>query len=208
MTAPPRSPATGRSVVGELVAHDAAQPREAVVGAGLGGEVVARPPVADEAEGHIGARHRGFGEAFGRRLRLGAGRCAGISAAPGWRRTGRGLLPASRRRGRRGGALPRRLPRPRATTRRRRRGRGSRSAAGRRRPMDGSASPRKPRVETAERSSQSSFEVTWRSNREREFVAAHAAAVVAHRHRALAAARQRRLDAARAGVEGRSRRAP
>ena len=123
----------GRRVVGELVAHDAAQPREAGVGAGLGGEVVARPPVADEAEGHIGARHRRFRRSVRPPLASRRGRCAGISAAPGWRRTGRGLLPASRRRGRRGGALPRRLPRPRATTRRRRRGRGSRSAAGRRR---------------------------------------------------------------------------
>ena len=68
-------------------------------------------------------------------------------------------------------------------------------------PIDGSASPRKPSVSIAIRSSPSSFEVAWRSTDKREIVPRHAAAVVGDADQPAAAAIGQHLDPARAGIE-------
>ena len=69
-------------------------------------------------------------------------------------------------------------------------------------PIEGNASPRKPSVSIAIRSSPSSFDVAWRSTAEREIVPAHAAAIVRDPDQPPAAAVGHHLDPAGAGIEG------
>ena len=68
-------------------------------------------------------------------------------------------------------------------------------------PIEGSASPRKPSVSIASRSSPASLEVAWRSTRELEIGARHALAVVGDADQPAAAAVGEHVDAARAGIE-------
>ena len=73
----------------------------------------------------------------------------------------------------------------------------SRAAA----PIEGSASPRNPRVAMCTRSSSASFEVAWRSTASASPSGVHAAAVVGHLDAVDAAVVERDGDARGAGVE-------
>ncbi len=68
-------------------------------------------------------------------------------------------------------------------------------------PIEGRASPRKPSVSIAIRSSSSSFEVAWRSTAEIEIGARHAGAVIGDADQPPPAAIGQNVDAARAGIE-------
>ena len=68
-------------------------------------------------------------------------------------------------------------------------------------PIDASASPRKPSVAIAARSSPGSFDVQWRATASGEVGGRHARAVVGDADQALAAAGGHDLDPPRAGVE-------
>ena len=165
-----RTPSRSASRASRALARLAPEQGGDAGGLVLGGQVEHHALVGDQAEGDT---RGGKGEAPDgalRRLGLGARRAQEFVAGRGGVEQilddGAGALDA----GRRAGPARRRRP-PRAIRQAEswpsgRLMRVSRAAA----PMEGSASPRKPRVEMRTRVSSCSLEVAWRSMRQRQFL--------------------------------------